>query len=813
MDSNSKSQNQHYIPRFLLKHFAYPYKKQAGTKKQQHLLHAVNLVGSSPELVEVTVKHTFAERDMYKDDSKLTPKQQMRIEEKLGRLESAVSNVIRKIVRAQENGKKDIWMSRSQKDLLRKFLWVMKYRSPIFFKRFNHQKAEDYDANDKHEFLEYMRKMNFQRPLDVWFDNLTKIMDTTMDPEGKWVEDLFEHIYPGDALWVFANIQTMYLALCTPSDPSEEFILTENAFSIHEGPVSYKTDRRTGKQTQTAYTEFHVIGVISPSLIMILRHNLLPEPIEDRDEDVRKQKAGMLMFEMQCHIDPKNARSLLKDLPVAKARNSYTKEVGGRLLLAEGKDGARRSSDRFCFTLFRLPSEHVQMLNSVMLDQACNISKIVYRSRSALKTALEFYLDMPTQTNGIYSMKTITERPDDPYKRLLEKLEHVARDLGSNIHARYHVDPLEEGDSPIDFEEHLARDLGFKVHTRYPVDPIEKGGSPVDFEDAVIEVLKRSSTIVGDPIRLCMEILVKIVSMLQLTIRSIHAIDLIANDRPEFPEMVYREIQKVSQGSTIQLSYDIISMPSYKWRYMWETLCSTALAKSEGSVASDIEEIKKKLVGSNYEFLSHGIRSPRYWEIEAFSRTSSEFEYRPDSTLQTSQEIKKTKSDTTSVQRNSGLSKSGIMKAFDQIGHDLTGEWSPVRQTTSHISKNGSDQIFGEHDPQTSMRDIERAFEKELAPNKNTIMQTEKYNKIQESNQIETPKPFSLVRELKKLDGETIADMIRAIFVIVAFMVLLFKALMNIVLLIIGVLSFIIRPLWYECVSLREEPFHHECAL
>ncbi|KAK6591544.1 hypothetical protein H4I95_12152 [Botrytis cinerea] len=713
----------------------------AGTKKQQHLLHAVNLVGSSPELVEVTVKHTFAERDMYKDDSKLTPKQQMRIEEKLGRLESAVSNVIRKIVRAQENGKKDIWMSRSQKDLLRKFLWVMKYRSPIFFKRFNHQKAEDYDANDKHEFLEYMRKMNFQRPLDVWFDNLTKIMDTTMDPEGKWVEDLFEHIYPGDALWVFANIQTMYLALCTPSDQAKSLFL---------------------QKTLSAYMK---------------------------------------------------VLSLLKDLPVAKARNSYTKEVGGRLLLAEGKDGARRSSDRFCFTLFRLPSEHVQMLNSVMLDQACNISKIVYRSRSALKTALEFYLDMPTQTNGIYSMKTITERPDDPYKRLLEKLEHVARDLGSNIHARYHVDPLEEGDSPIDFEEHLARDLGFKVHTRYPVDPIEKGGSPVDFEDAVIEVLKRSSTIVGDPIRLCMEILVKIVSMLQLTIRSIHAIDLIANDRPEFPEMVYREIQKVSQGSTIQLSYDIISMPSYKWRYMWETLCSTALAKSEGSVASDIEEIKKKLVGSNYEFLSHGIRSPRYWEIEAFSRTSSEFEYRPDSTLQTSQEIKKTKSDTTSVQRNSGLSKSGIMKAFDQIGHDLTGEWSPVRQTTSHISKNGSDQIFGEHDPQTSMRDIERAFEKELAPNKNTIMQTEKYNKIQESNQIETPKPFSLVRELKKLDGETIADMIRAIFVIVAFMVLLFKALMNIVLLIIGVLSFIIRPLWYECVSLREEPFHHECAL
>jgi hypothetical protein len=90
-----------------------------------------------------------------------------------------------------------------------------------------------------------MCRKNFKRPLDVWFHNPSEIMDTTLDSDGIFLIDIVDRIYPGDALWVFANIQMMYLVLCTPSDPSEEFILTENAFSIHEGPVSYSVDTRT----------------------------------------------------------------------------------------------------------------------------------------------------------------------------------------------------------------------------------------------------------------------------------------------------------------------------------------------------------------------------------------------------------------------------------------------------------------------------------------------------------------------------------------------------------------------------------------
>lgn len=65
--------------------------------------------------------------------------------------------------------------------------------------------------------------------------------------------------------------------LCTPSDPSEEFIVTEDAFSIHEGRVGYSLDLATGEIIIGANTKFHVIRVISLSLIMLLRSWFLPQ--------------------------------------------------------------------------------------------------------------------------------------------------------------------------------------------------------------------------------------------------------------------------------------------------------------------------------------------------------------------------------------------------------------------------------------------------------------------------------------------------------------------------------------------------------
>ncbi|KAF2830268.1 hypothetical protein CC86DRAFT_403568 [Ophiobolus disseminans] len=150
------------------------------------------------------------------------------------------------------------------------------------------------------------------------------IIDAPVDPKDDWAINLTKSIYPPDAIWLFINARSMYLAFVTPSDPGQEFILTGNAYGIHEGSISYSVNEFISKETETSYTEFHLLTVISPRLAMILRHNSMPEPLEDMDRDICSQKATMLAEQAQTHLDPEHATSLLYDLPIAKARNSYT---------------------------------------------------------------------------------------------------------------------------------------------------------------------------------------------------------------------------------------------------------------------------------------------------------------------------------------------------------------------------------------------------------------------------------------------------------------------------------------------------------
>jgi hypothetical protein len=259
MSQQSESQYHHYIPQFLLRRFATAPTEGRKFHKGLCKVNAVDLTKYLPEVSTVRVKRMFGEQDMYKDSSKSAPRDQNNIEEKLARLEQAASQIIARVVVAYTKGEDKISLSRADKDLLRQFLFVMKYRGPIFFKRFNHQTAEEYDSDDRVTFLEYMRVKSFTRPIDVWFDNLSKVIDAHMDPDGRWIMSLCQTIYPPDALWLLIILDWMYLAFVTPSNSEEEFILTGNAYSIHGGPTSFSINRLTGKQTMTAYTEFHLL--------------------------------------------------------------------------------------------------------------------------------------------------------------------------------------------------------------------------------------------------------------------------------------------------------------------------------------------------------------------------------------------------------------------------------------------------------------------------------------------------------------------------------------------------------------------------
>lgn len=443
--ASTKSQYHHFIPRFILQNFAHPYKpsdklpnKSAKNRKQKQkdgyrpgekMLHAIDLAGAAPNLIETPVSHTFGLTDMYRDFTNAT--NQHYLEDQLSRLESRAGMVISKIRKALEVGQAEVWIPRPDRDILRKFLFIMKYRGSRAHQRFYHESADGYSENDREKLLRYMREKGFERPIDVWFDNIKALLELKMDPNREWIGKLMDRIYPDDAKWYIAHTQMMYLALCTPSG-QEEFLLTENCYGIHEGPT-----------TQTTYTEYHIFGVISPKLVMVLRSFILPVLEEDSDEEMRLWRQSMYQLNVNQHVDPQNAKSILKDLPVTKARNSYTKLVDGRIILIDGEDGSYRSNHKFCFRFFHISADHVNKINAIMLAESHNTSKIVFKSKFWVIKTLEHYLSMPCEQGGVYCWKIFEDIPDEPRLAWFKKLEQAAKQLGSNETAVYRILPSE----------------------------------------------------------------------------------------------------------------------------------------------------------------------------------------------------------------------------------------------------------------------------------------------------------------------------------------------------------------------------------
>lgn len=421
----------HYIPQFLLRNFAHDYKARPGKKKPNpgpkiypgnKVLNAVNMVPDDPEFVETQVKRTFGQNDMYKDGSVLPAGQWNDVEKKLGQLENAASRVFRKITDAHRTDQPDVHLTDVEYGVLRKFVFAMKLRSTLFFRTFNHQRIEDYTENDTEKLRTYMQKKKHTRPIDVWLETIVEILGIEFDEKDEWALKLQDRIYGPHAIWAQMVMRLMYPVVCTPSEADEEFVLSEHAYSLHEGPVI----------PGSIWTEFHILCILAPRLALLLRSDLLPEVVEDRDETIKKQKEKDLHECMQKYPEPSDAKSLFHDLPVAKPRYTYTRDNNNRLVL----NGSGVVCEKLSLPIFRFDSEIIQLINSLILEEAFDLSMIVFESRHALRLALEAYLSRPI-TTGRFSMKRLSRHTADARLVYLKKLEHVAQMLGSKVEAVY----------------------------------------------------------------------------------------------------------------------------------------------------------------------------------------------------------------------------------------------------------------------------------------------------------------------------------------------------------------------------------------
>ncbi|RFU24898.1 hypothetical protein B7463_g11446, partial [Scytalidium lignicola] len=478
----TKSQYHHFIPRFILRNFTHKFESPKSCSRRgprrngrnkgkgrpsvdEPMLNALDLASAEAEVKELPLSRTFGLTDMYRDFANTA--NQHYLEEELSKLESRAARIIQTIRKTFEAGTTEVWISRPDRNELRKFLFIMKYRTLGMHRRYFHENMEDYCEDDRDQMLLYMSEKGFKRPLDVWFDNIKGILDLKMDAKKEWPKRLTERIYPPDAMWYISHTEMMYLALCTPENEDDEFILTENGYGIHEGPVSGRVDSSTGKSIET-YTEFHMFAVVSPQLIMVLRSLMLPIKEEDAYENIKKEREELYLHNVLQHNRPHAASSVLADLPVTKPRNSYTKIVNGRFELADGEDGSLRANHKFCFRYFPIGTDHVQKINTVMLEESIHASKIVFKSNLGFLRAVEYYLKLSS-----YGFKQVSNNPDDSRLAHLKKLGLVVERQGSRVETTFKTQQTWNLEEEIDGANEVWTQLFKQVTPKEPSGSID----------------------------------------------------------------------------------------------------------------------------------------------------------------------------------------------------------------------------------------------------------------------------------------------------------------------------------------------------
>ena len=425
----NSSQYHHFVPRFLLRNFAVfknpgkvvqkTSKKSKNRPPRPQRLNILNLKSGAFE--QGDVGDTFGIVDMYRDFEKAGPDQQ-KLERELSVLESAAGVIIAHVTKMYEAGQKEIQLIRKDKDILRRFLFIMMYRSSSFGQRFAKSK-EDYDANDREDMLVYMNEKGFKTPRDVWFANIRAFLDVKLDKED-WMnamEEFQKLAYPTDARWFFMHIQAYFMAFCTPKRTDDEFLLTQNVYGVYEGPTC----------NLGPWTDYHRFAPVSSKIMIVLRSTLLP-CVGVKDEDDNRQM--LLDWNKSMHLNPDKAGSWLEDLPVCKAQNNYSKLVDGRMELLPTK--MSRDKHIFYFPFYPLDHEHVQKINMICLENASDTAAMVYKSQASLRIALEFYLT--DKTPGF----KVTWRPPPtlpgPLQIVFQGGEHAQR-LLPYLHLLYNV--------------------------------------------------------------------------------------------------------------------------------------------------------------------------------------------------------------------------------------------------------------------------------------------------------------------------------------------------------------------------------------
>ena len=326
------------------------------------------------------VGRSYGIPDMYKD---VDHERAYHVEELLSKLESSAAIIYHRIKKDHESGKYNFSITRKDLNLLRKFLFVMRYRSPGFWSKYTGT-IDTYEHNDRDILIEFLKERSITDLRQVWLINLEVIVRTEIDADGEWLQTIGREMFGGDANMYVFHMRESYMAFCETQSSEDEFIITDNGFGIFEGPVVFDpanlkstgADGSPPRFRDAAYTEFHKLAPLSPRLILVLRSNYL------RDEPIWEKRR-----KVSNELDPqRNSDSVLQDLPIKPPKIHYW-------LLPKKSKPVHTLEDEFFFEIYKTKTEQVHVINTIMLQEA--VRSITWVSDESLVRSLHAFHENP----------------------------------------------------------------------------------------------------------------------------------------------------------------------------------------------------------------------------------------------------------------------------------------------------------------------------------------------------------------------------------------------------------------------------------
>ncbi|KAF8245175.1 hypothetical protein K440DRAFT_635016 [Wilcoxina mikolae CBS 423.85] len=392
-------QYQHFIPRFVLRKFACKpppptattAAKTASTTKQKRKRKNkgqknrgkndfVKYYDIENQIIETRpIAEVYGHINLYRldcDDGRDPNYTEMA----LSKLEGRASLICRRIEDAQQAGRSTFSLTRAEKDdVLRKFLYIMLYRSGIFRDKY-YMNIEDYQGGDKPQLVAFMEKKGFKTLKQVWAHHLRIILDTRIDVEGTWKNIVREEMVPDNATHYIERITNCFLSVVQPESDDDEFILTENGFAIFEGNASWNTP--TGYQ----FYVYHCLAPIAPRLMLVLRDNMLRTELKPKMKRMRRvgAKTGAVP----------RFPSLLEDLPVSPPKTSCC------------ENQTFTENDKFLFEITKISTRHIHKMHGIMLSEARK--SVTFLSSKSAAASVESWLEdrgtLPSRENPEYDM-------------------------------------------------------------------------------------------------------------------------------------------------------------------------------------------------------------------------------------------------------------------------------------------------------------------------------------------------------------------------------------------------------------------------